>query len=83
MSTKNMPTMHKPVPMGARVKIPDYYGMGGEWGVVAGIASTHVIFHYIVILDKPFNDPDYGEVKAVSVIGSELEGENGEHWRLE
>ena len=43
------PALHKPVPIGARVIVPDHYlGEKGVTGTVAGIASTHIIFAYIV-----------------------------------
>lgn len=76
------PTLHKPVPMGARVKLTAPYVQDEAYGEVVGISSTHVIFNYIVLLDKPVESP-YGTIRALSVVGSHLEGENGENWRLE
>ena len=75
------PTMHKPVPMGARVA----YQLGSETrvtGRVAGVAVCNVIFIYIVILDEPLTS-GFGVVEAISVPGTLLEGLDGTNWRLE
>jgi len=79
-----MPTLHKPVPMGVRVKIPGHYhGKDREvWGEVQGVASAHVVWTYIVILEKELETP-FGTVRAVTVPGPELEGEGGIDWRYE
>lgn len=51
--TRLTPTLHKDVPLQTRVRVDAQY-LGKEvTGTVAGIASIHVIFHYIVILDQP------------------------------
>lgn len=76
------PTLHHPVPMNARVIIPDYYGPFVKTGTVVGVASMHVVFTYIVLLDKPHNDADFGLISAVVVNGAELEGVDGTNWRL-
>ena len=78
------PTLHKPIPMGARVKIPDhYYNLPNEmWGEVVGISFMHVIFGYIILLDTPL-ETSYGIQKAIVVNGPELEGSDGTNWRLE
>jgi hypothetical protein len=76
------PTLHRPVPMGARVVVPEYYlGKPNITGTVAGIASLHIIFAYIVILDEEI-DTEYGTQKAIVVNGPELVGVNGENWKL-
>lgn len=78
-----LPTLHKPVPMGSRVIIPEQFlKKDNVMGVVAGIAFVHVIFGYIVILDEPV-ETEYGTQKAIVVSGSELRGVNGEDWRLQ
>lgn len=85
MSEPLQPTLHKPVPMKTRVKIPSYFHADKEkerFGFVAGVASCHVIFTYIVLLDEPLETP-YGEVNAVVVNGPELEAEDGSNWKLE
>ena len=56
------PALHKPIPMGSRVVVPDsYLKEKGITGTVAGISSTHILFTYIVILDKEV-ETDYGTV---------------------
>lgn len=79
------PSMHKPVPMGARVKIPPYYFNADKeiWGTVEGVSWKHVIFIYIVVLDERIETDDLGSIKAVTVSGPELEGEDGLHWRVD
>lgn len=77
------PALHKPVPIGSRVLVPDHFlKEKGVAGTIAGIASTHIIFTYIVILDKEV-ETDYGMVKAIVVNGPELRGVNGEDWRID
>lgn len=76
------PALHKAVPMGTRVIVPALY-LGAEvTGVVSGIASMHVIFGYIVILDESYM-ADFGEIRALVVWGTELKGINGEDWKKE
>lgn len=80
----NQPTLHKPVPIGSRVKIPDYFDKDKtpRFGRVAGISSVHVIFSYIVILDKPLQT-EFGLVDAIIVNGPELKSEDGmSDWKL-
>ena len=79
------PTLHKEVPLGTKVYIPLAYHSDKDkryTGTVAGIAFMHVIFGYIIILDEELPS-EFGNLKAVVVSGPELEGVNGEHWRLE
>ena len=49
------PVFHKPIPTGTIAVIDDNYhdSLKGIIGEVVGIASTGVIFHYILLLDKP------------------------------
>lgn len=83
------PALHRPVPMNSRVLVPSNYlgrpeaDLASRTGTVVGISSMHVIFTYIVLLDIPYNDPDYGEMKALAAPGSELESatEPGKNWR--
>jgi len=75
------PTLHEPIPMGTRVIVPAAYCGAPKVGTVVGIASCHVIFHYIVLLDEP-HETCLGLVRAVSVSGCDLRGELGEDWRL-
>jgi hypothetical protein len=81
------PTMHKPVPLGSRVVI-----RGGLYsntlkelrGEVSGIASMHVLFHYIVSLDPDsYIETEYGTYKTISVLGTFLESEDGSNWHLD
>lgn len=81
------PTLHKPVPLGSDVVIPvgPYNGSDKpRTGKVVGISSTHVLFHYIVLLDDGCEYHDgYGTHKAVSVIGTALEKPGGGNWKLD
>ncbi len=80
------PTLHKPVPMGTRVLVPEHYmglkdGKPYE-GEVVGVAFFHVIYSYIVLLDAPF-ESSYGVIKAVTVTGGELVGTDGTDWKID
>lgn len=80
--THYTPTLHNPIPMGTKVKIPDHYlKEKGVTGVVAGISSIHVIFIYTVILDREVSST-YGNIRVLCVPGTELEGLDGENWRI-
>lgn len=75
--------MHKDIPLQTRVIVDAQYLGKDVTGTVGGIASMHVVFHYIVVLDEPhvFEDETY---TAISVIGSHLKNLDGEFaWRLE
>lgn len=83
MANRTTPTLHKDIPLQTRVRIDKQY-LGREvTGTVGGIASAHVIFHYIVVLDEPHIHD--GEVyTAITVIGSHLMDEAGVYrWRLD
>lgn len=68
--------------MNTRVRIPDSYLGRKAFGTVVGVSSMHVIFHYIILLDEPFQ-AEFGEIRALTVIGSELTSEDGsQDWRL-
>lgn len=82
---KYEPGLHKPVPMNARVRIPEHYlGRGKrDTGTVVGIAAIHVVFSYIILLDEPI-ETEYGQTRALSIGGAQLESEDGlTHWRLD
>jgi len=71
------PTPRKSVPMGTRVVSPGgYCSTEVVKGRVVGIASVHMVFHYIVLLDSPI-ETEYGTQGAITVLGSLLEGEGG------
>ena len=73
------PTLHKPVPMETRVR----YAGTDHVGTIVGVASMHVVFMYIVLLDTPIDSPE-GRVRAIVAGGPQLESEDGlTHWRLE
>jgi len=76
------PVLHKAVPMGVRVKVPPAYLKGRQnvWGTVVGVSFAHLVFGYIVFLDESFQ-AEHGEIRALTVIGSELEAEDGSNWR--
>lgn len=83
-STQPGPTMHKPVPMGTRVRRPLDRGTGYPHfvGTVVGIASCHVIYHYIVVIDQPI-DVDNEMHSTISVPGTLLDSEDGvKNWLL-
>lgn len=77
------PTLHKPVPMGARVRVPPHFLGHTATGTVVGISFVHVVFSYIVLMDEPFPS-EYGECRALCVGGAELDSEDGKsNWRLD
>lgn len=83
MNMTREPSLHKPVPMGSRVKIPEYYIPNSKTGTVVGISLMYVIFTYIVLLDEPI-DSEFGKISAIAVHGTELVSEDGlTHWRLD
>lgn len=77
------PAFHKPIPMGTRVIVPKHYVGEEVKGEVIGVSFAHVIFTYMVLLDKPIPSP-YGDgtIRGICVSGTELKGENGEDWRI-
>jgi len=77
------PSLHKSVPLGAPVVIPDNYHNQPDpvTGRVGGIASFHVVHTYIVILDEKLDTP-FGRVEAVVVPGTELRSPDGSDWKL-
>lgn len=77
------PTLHKPVPMGAEVIVPAEYTGRTRKGKVVGIASIHVVFQYIILLDDGEEiESEYGIQRALTVAGPALEAPDGTHWRL-
>jgi len=77
------PTMHKPVPMGTRVVTTRESGYpAGHEGEVVGICHYHIIFTYIVLLDRPL-ESDYGLLRAIPIHGSYIETPDGKNFRLE
>jgi hypothetical protein len=84
-TTVYQPTLHRPVPLQTRVIVPENY-LGQHratyGGRVVGIASVHVMFMYIVLLDEPLMT-DYGVTNAIVCDGANLKNEDGEYaWRL-
>ncbi len=77
------PTMHKPIPVGTRVRVPAGYACADAiTGTIVGISSWHVVFMYIVSLDVPL-DTDYGMQSAIVVHGPSLESEDGTaNWKF-
>lgn len=77
------PTLHKDIPLQTRVRVDKMYLGHEASGIVAGIASLHVVFHYIVILDAP-HVLDGETYTAITAIGSHLMDESGKYaWRLD
>lgn len=79
-----IPTFHKPVPMGTRVLVTTPYVNKEDCqeGTVIGVASTHLISMYIVLLDKPI-ESNCGTLKAIVINGPEIRGVDGMSWKLE
>jgi hypothetical protein len=74
------PALHKEVPMQARVRVRNHPELVGT---VEGVASTHIVFHYIVRLDEEtFLEGPGLLVRSIDVPGTELESPDGTvHWR--
>lgn len=73
------PSFHKEIPFGTRVKVKEN-ALGTPCnlkGEIQGIASKHVFFMYIILLDDFYEDADYGKCKCVLIPGNLLEGEDG------
>lgn len=85
MAAPRIPTFHKPIPMGTRVIVPEHlFGDGKDHlGTVIGIASLQVFFIYIVLLDEPWEDPNYGTCQAVPVSGCALRGQDGTDYQVD
>lgn len=87
MTNPLQPTLHKPVPMNSRVRLPLEWCPGPAVGIpakgtVVGIASVHVVFQYIVLLDTPIIS-EYGQQRAVVCGGPQLTClETGKDWRF-
>ncbi len=82
MTNPLYPTLHKPVPMNSRIALPEEWLGKPATGTVVGIASLHVVFQYIVLLDSPIVS-EYGEQKAVVCGGPQLTClETGKDWRF-
>lgn len=82
MNNPLYPTLHKPVPMNTRVALPEEWLGRHVTGTVVGIASIHVVFQYIVLLDSPIVS-EYGEQKAVVCGGPQLTClKTGGDWRF-
>ncbi len=77
------PTLHRPVPMNTRVRLPEEWLGKPAIGTVVGIANIHVVFQYIVLLDTPVVS-EFGEQSAVVCGGPQLESEDGsQNWRFD
>lgn len=75
------PTLHKPVPMGTKVRLPETWLSQAMTGEVVGISAIHVIFMYIILLDEPVKT-EFGVQRACVCGGSQLDGLDGSHWRF-
>jgi hypothetical protein len=72
------PILHRDFQVNERVEY-DFGSISGEYssgikgtGRIIGIASKHVIFTYIVLLDKPLELPDFEGWEALIVPGGQL-----------
>ncbi len=77
------PYYHHAIPMGARVYAIDEQRNRSPHGIgtVVGIASFHVIFSYIVLFDEPFEDSEFGTMRAMSIFAPQLvSADTGETW---
>lgn len=75
------PTLHKPVPMGAKVRLPQEWFGKTVTGEVVGVASIHVLYTYIILLDDPITN-EIGVQRACVCPGPQLEGLDGTNWRF-
>ena len=76
------PTMHKHIPMGTYVRTREDSGYPKVSGRVVGIASMHIIFIYIVLLDSALI-VDNEMHEAITVLGTQLESVDGTcNWLL-
>ena len=70
--------------MNTRVMVPELY-LGKDHidykGTVVGVSSIHVIFTYIVLLDRPVQI-EGEEMRAIVVVGPDLRGLDGTDWRI-
>lgn len=66
--------------METKVLVPGPLG-GPRKGTVVGIAEPHVAYRYIILLDEPMPTPE-GPVRAVTALGTLLEGSDGSNWRV-
>jgi hypothetical protein len=58
MPTK--PTMHPDYPIGLRVMVKIAPENNEQFvGTITGVASAHIVFTYIITLDKPLTLPGY------------------------
>lgn len=87
ITTKKMnklePTLHKPVSMETRVRVNLFDNKSKDYtGIVVGIASLHILFTYIVLLDEQLNINE-DVCRAVTVPGPLLRSEDVlSDWRL-
>ena len=75
--------LHKPIPLGSRVRLDKLLVPSQPTGTVVGVSSRHAIIGYIVLLDQPIllsEETHY----AVVAYGTELESEDGQsNWKME
>jgi len=65
-----VPTFHPDYPIGSKVAFKFTSDSQEELtGKIVGVASAHVFFNYIILLDKPLPYPDYENWKAISLSG--------------
>lgn len=65
------PEMHEDFKIDQRVSF-DVAELIKGTGQIIGVASMHVIFHYIVLLDEPLDVLGYEKHRAISVSGCSL-----------
>lgn len=76
------PTLHKPIPLGVKVRTKPGATTESISGEVVGISFENIFFSYIVLLDTPLKTK-YGLEKAVAIPGVCLEGVDGTSYALD
>lgn len=85
MNENLKPAFHRPIPLETRILIPKgTISDKDRTGIVVGIATKHVIFTYIVLLDEgsEFVDSD-GVHRAINFPGNLLHEIDGTPFRNE
>lgn len=66
MSMYPEPSIHKKFSMGTHVVCSlDKQHVG----VIAGVSHVHIFWTYIIMLDRPYSDPELGMIYAITCPG--------------
>lgn len=69
LARKDAPSIHEDFQMGAKVVVDKSAHPDGLQGEIIGIATKHVFFTYIVLLDHPLTMDDGLAHKAITMPG--------------